>query len=246
MAEKMTPRERDIWQAIDAFLPLWLTDPALGPVAFIRRKEREEQQRVSVTIAKDAAERRIEQRRKLAAIEKEMGGDPDPVDLAVPPTPELLRSGQFQTISLREEATETALPTLRRVVTPMIVRLHTSGVLDDDTFPACKWYRDQFEESGLLGRYAASQAGGGGDRSQPIFGAMARTEWEVTARANFRFARQGVTPRFLAPFDLVVLDDLSMREAERIGRVRNGSMVPIIRAAALELRDQISHLLDIR
>ncbi len=180
-----------------------------------------EARRVQAIIAREAVEREQDMDRKEAEALVRGGGWAHPDKLVVPPTPELLASGEFESVrAIRDEGVTHYIEgrTIRRQTMMRITKLHTAGIIDDDRFAACKVYRDAYEASGLTGSYAVTKltGTGGGERA---FGDMPKTEREVAARYLFRRCREYLDPALVKGFDYVVLEDQSIEDAARLARL---------------------------
>lgn len=243
-----TPRENELFEALDPVIEgvaaaLLAAGPPI-PVDDWKEKRGQpisEAGRVKRVIARDAAEREQDMDRKEAQSIFRKGGWANPERLVVPPTPELLASGEFEdTGALRDSYQEMHLKTKRRVTAARITKLHTAGIIDDDRFIACKFYLDKYEASGLLGSYAATKLTGESRASEQVFGSMARTEWEVEARQAFRMCRAWLDDRFIKGFDYVVLEHMGIRDAATLFRVGEKRMAMIVKLGSLRLFQELS------
>lgn len=172
---------------------------------------------------------------------------------AVPPTPELIRTGLTPRTPEKTEGTARNVTAFRRVQPNRIVGLYQRGVLDDDTFPACLWYRRTWEACGFeTGAGAASM----GERigGEKTYGFMAKTEIEVSARRDFHAAReslfQGVRmlpfKDMLVTFDLVILDEMTITEAAERAKCRYTNSTLVVKHVAILLLGAVGHLLPTR
>ncbi|WP_370034043.1 hypothetical protein, partial [Qipengyuania mesophila] len=107
-----------------------------------------EEERVAALLERDALDREQERRRAIAVAQVESGEFANLDDTVVPPTPEQLEKGQFIPYTPRgENGTVRSVRTVRRLLISQIAYLYSHGVLDDDTFAACRWYKDRYERS---------------------------------------------------------------------------------------------------
>jgi len=213
-----------------------------------------EAERVAALLKRDRADFKAERRRKDAEREVKAGKFGNIEDTILGPTPELMRTGEFAPHTPdKTDGTVRSLTTLRRVQHSRIIALHSRGVLDDDTFPACLWYRKAWENCGF--DLSASAAAWGeqipGERS---YGFGPKTPAQVEARHNFRHARQVLVPdtsvladvRLLALFDRVVLDELTIDEVALEHQCRRSTATLRLQLVAWRLRGGIGHLLPSR
>ena len=213
-----------------------------------------EKARVEGILRRDRAVSKTERKRREALAEVKEGKFGNLADTAMQPTPELLRTGEFAPYTPdKTEGTIRTVPTLRRVQHSRIIALHARGVLDDDTFPACLWYRKAWEGCGFdLSPTAA--AWGEQIPGEKAYGHGGKTPAQVEARQMLRFARDVLVPdssigadvRMLAMFDRVVLDELTIDEVALEQQCRKSTAVLRIRATAWRLRAGIGHVLPTR
>lgn len=218
-----------------------MDDRSRSPMEQIAEAQAREAERVRQMLARDSSDRVADDGRREALERQAQGGYPDPDAIALPPPPEWHQHGEARHVRARPDgnssfASERPARTWKRVTAPAIERLHADGLITDDGLTACRFYRDAFERSGLLGSYAVSRlgaAGGGGDR---VMGLMAATEWEAEARMRFRFCQAVLaTYGFAAAFNHVVLDDCPFGMAARLGRIRKARMNQVIRLGSIRL-----------
>lgn len=239
MMVKYSPREMELFNAADL-----IAATLAGTQRATHRSIQAERRRAEEVLGRDAAERAADADRDEAVKLVEGGGWAHPDKLRVPPTPELLRSGEFVGVkAARDESASHYIETrtVRRQTMLRITKLHRASVLDDDRYLACKIYRDAFDRSGLVGSYAtASLQGEGILGSQTNFGNMARTEWEAESRKLFRRMHAWIDPRMAKVFNLVVIDDLGMRDASIIGKCSEKTARNIVRLGSLTLWQKLN------
>lgn len=200
-----------------------------------------EAQRVKAILERDRAEADREQRRREAELQVRSGNFANIADTVMEPTPEWVGKGDVMPFTPKQHnGTTRVFRTVRRVSNPLIVRMRNAGKISDDHFDACRWYRAQFDQAGLEGRYKSSHisltgnTGGGGGLGQSP---MALHESEAQARINFRAARDAMQAFYLRFFDAVVLDDVPLKRAARFAKCRT-------EAAPRRFRDCCNQLLD--
>lgn len=205
-----------------------------------------EQARQRRIARRDVQDRQAEQLREAARINVESGNLASLDAARLGPTPEQLEKAEYRTVQIEApEQTAREVTTLRRVTESRIVQLHQRGVLDDDMFAACRWYRERWERSGL-DTGAAIAAYDGDPRGEKLFGLMPRTEAQAEARDDYRFARGTIQPEFVELFDGVVLAEATLDQAARAHRLSKRTVTLRVRAAALKLHGGIAHLLPVR
>lgn len=199
--------------------------------------ERAEHQRVASLIEREQQYRTREHDRQLAEYEVRDGVYVNFSDSVVEPTEEWLQQGPIRKFTPRQpKGTVRTITTVRRVLTPIFVRMWNAGKLTDEQSSACLWYRSIHERAGLIGRYTGSQMGmpriGAVSKSPVIAGAIPVTQQEAEARAHYRAVLQGIKPQFVKFFEKVVIDDVALRRATRFARCDNSRAFPIFRAIA--------------
>ncbi|GHH09296.1 hypothetical protein GCM10008023_05790 [Sphingomonas glacialis] len=205
-----------------------------------------EQARVDGILRRDRAGTKTERKRREALAEVKEGKFGNLADTALQPTPELLRTGEFaEYIPDKTDGTIRTVPTLRRVQHSRIIALHKRGVLDDDTFPACLWYRKAWEGCGF-DLSATAAAWGEQIPGEKAYGHGGKTPAQVEARQNFRFAAAFIPDDMRKTFDLVVLEELTITDAAREARCRYTNVTVMLKLAAYLLRGGIGHVLPTR
>ena len=200
--------------------------------------------RVAAIIARDQAERIAEQDRKRARIEVGNGSFVNLADTVLPPTPEWLAKGEVKPFTPRligeggRTSTVKTVQTVRRVLIPMVRKMHLAGKLGDEHYAACIIYRTDCEAAGVEGRFKTSNfslagnvGGGGGNAQHP----MAQHAFEAEAREAFRAAQSAITPFYLLFLDKVVLDDVPLSRAWRFARCPRTKAESRFRAVVAEL-----------
>jgi len=188
-----------------------------------------EQGRVDAIIERDRADRQREIDRRVARSLVESGNYERITETVMEPTPEWLKKGDTMPFTPRQhDRTTRVFKTVRRVSTPIVLRMWKAGKLSDDHARACLWYRDRWESAGLDGRVKSSHlslsgntGGGSGGMGQAP---MAIHEREAIARREYRDARDAIAPVLLRMFEAVVLGNVPLRRTERFVRCRNGQI----------------------
>lgn len=204
---------------------------------------REEAARVKAMIDRDRADRIREADRKRAEIELANGSFVNIADSVIEPTPEWLAKGDVATYRPKQpDGTVREVKTVKRVLTPIVVRMYNQGRIDDEMAKACLWFRQMYEYSGMTGRWSTSNMSsitGATSSSAKNVGGFAghipMTETEAVARQYYRMAVEAI-PAYLRKFFLaVVINDLSLRRACLHARCRNDQAMDRFRTAASSL-----------
>lgn len=186
-------------------------------LAKIDIEKKREEKRVKELIRGDAEYRRKEQVRTQALKEIEGGGVADASLINLGPTPEWMRHYDTQAFSARRDGHWSAGnegSTVRRVITPVAMRMHRKGNLSDEHLAACIWFRNTYEQTGLEGSVASV------DYSREVFvmpdnKGMRITERQADARNAFRAAIINVQVKDRILFTQVVLSDKALYSLER-------------------------------
>ncbi len=181
--------------------------------------------------------------RQAAMLEVKEGVFVNLADTVIEPTPEWLDKFDTVAVTVRPpDGTARKLATVRRVRTPIVMRMANNGKITEDQAKACLWYREMHEKAGLEGRYSSNQFGpqvGFGSSSAKKFGGGAghipMTEDEAYARAMFRAARNSISSHNIKYFESVVLHDVPLHRASRHARCRYGRFLDAFRKAISEL-----------
>lgn len=204
-----------------------------------------ERERVRLMLERDAQDAERERLRDMAVKQVENGEFANLDDTVMPPTPELLTKGQFVPYTPKGlDDTVRSVRTVRRLLISQIAYLYSHGVLDDDTFAACRWYKDRYEAAALQPSAPVSSYGESvrGDR---IYGHLPHSQWAAEARSDFRFA-QGFVPADVARlFDYIVLQDQTLTDAARSARVGYRNVKAAFLRGALALHGGIANRLEI-
>ncbi|WP_334656745.1 hypothetical protein [Sphingomonas panaciterrae] len=209
--------------------------------------KKRERQRAADLLERDRICAAADARREAAQVEVEDGTFVNLGDASDGPTPEQLSKGEFRQFTIEgRDGTVRDGKALRRVIPDRLVQLHSRGVLDDDTFAACAWYRKAWEDTGLgitvsAGSYTPVIRGGTPRRDHLPKSAIGWEAWE-----DYRFARDGIPLAFRTIVDLVVLDNDTIEEAARKARVGFRNASAAFRQGALELHGAIKHRLPVR
>lgn len=204
----------------------------------------ESERRLMAILERDAADRETEQRRRMALADLEAGIERSKADTLIPPTPELLTKGDFISRKIADKQwADGALRGYRRVQVSQIFILHGRGVLNDNTFAAVNWYRERYEASQMEPKAPVAQYGET-VRGDPLYGHLPSTEWAVEARQDVREARSFIPDDILPMFDAVVLNDISMKEAAKLKRLRYVNFSAAFKLASERLYDGVAYRLS--
>jgi hypothetical protein len=205
-----------------------------------------ERKRVAEILANDRQEALRESRRQDAAFAMEMGDYTALDDARIAPTPERLAKGDFVEVNAgKEHWTHKTTTTMRDMNKSRIVKLHRTGLLNDDTFAACVWYREKWESGGL----DPSPPVAGFEpfvRGEPNYGHLPRTLNGVEARKDFRYVRSKISPDIVGLMELVVLHEVTIVMAARLARCRFKNATAAFQRGVLELQDAVSPMLPVR
>lgn len=202
-----------------------------------------ERDRVTALIERDKADRVADRDRQAAELQVADGLTVNISDSVIEPTPEWKAQGDFRTFTPRlEQGTVRTVKAYRRVSVPMVLRFWNKGKINDDQLQACIWYREAWEQAGLVGRFKSSHisltgntGGGGGMGQAPI----ALQQREAEARDAFRQATAAIAPVLVKMFQAIVLHDLPLARARRFIRCRNGGEFQRFLAAC---QDLVAHI----
>ena len=203
-----------------------------------------ERKRVAGILVRDAAERAAEQKRRQALIEVEDDRFVNIEDTVLPPTDEWLAKHETVPYTPRgEDGTVRSVKTVRRKLISQVVYLLSHGVLDDDLFAACKWYKERWEAAEMEPS-APVASYGESVRGDPAYGHLARSEVGAEARSDFRFARSMIPGDVVDLFDNVILRDMGLTHAARAARSGYVNTRAAFMRAALALHGGIAHRLE--
>ena len=166
-------------------------------------------------------------------------------DTVMNPTPELLKTGTFVQYTPKGlDDTVRSVKTVRRLHISQIAYLLSHGVLDDDTFAACRWYKDRYEASELEPSAPVASYGESvrGDR---LYGHLPHSQWAAEARSDFRFAQGFIPPDVSRLFDAIVLEDQTLTRAAKTSRVGYRNIKAAFLRGALALHGGIANRLEI-
>lgn len=194
-----------------------------------------EARRVAAILARDAADRQTEAARTEAERNMRLGVPVNAADLIVPPTPEWIAHGDAIPYRPRHDGQWASLSdgvtTMRRVLTPIVTRLHKTGKMNDEEHSACTWYRRTYDQAGLEGTMP------GTDFLKEVWTApqsrgMNFTEEQVCAQTQLRQARETIPSAFVKFFEAVVLHDIPVKRAARAHKTRFRHEVSCLRECA--------------
>jgi len=221
-------------------------DEIATKLAVVEEADHREARRVRDMLKRDERDRREEARREEARVEVSEGKFAALHDATIGPTREQLARGRFRSYTVdKQKGSVRSVTTVRRVLTDRLVQLHNRGVLDDDQLGACVWYRRQWEATGFASgpqtsKFTLAPAG------RPRLDHLPPTEVAWEAWQLYRFARDGISPEVRGLFELVVLDEYTIKDAGRASRCGFANASAAFIRAALELHGRVSHLLPIR
>lgn len=189
--------------------------------------EQAENQRVATLIDREQRYRVREQDRQLAEHELREGVFVNLSDTVVEPTEEWLQHGAVRRFTPRQpKGTVRTVSTVRRVVTPIIVRMYQADKLTEEQVRACLWYREIYEYAGMEGAFCSSAVNlvgqtDGSKRQGGAAGHIPITMEEAYSRQILRQARAIIPDQLLKFFEAIVVHDIALRRATRFARCSN-------------------------
>jgi hypothetical protein len=218
---------------------------AMQRIAAAASKPAQERARVRALLNTDAAEREQESRRRSAVIELDEGKFVNIEDTVLPPTPEWMEKADVVAYTPKgEDGTVRSIRTVRRLLISQLTYLHSHGVLDDDLYSACRWYKDRYEAAQM--EPAAGIASYGETvRGDPCYGHLPRSRWAAEARTDYRWAQTFIPLDVRDLFEMVILQDQTLTDASRLARRGFRNVRASLLRAALELHGGIAHRLEI-
>ena len=199
-----------------AFQPVF--DPAFR-VGAVQRSSMAEAMRVRGLIEQDMADREAEQRRLEAIVSIGEGHSANTLHLIVPPTPQWFGHGDFIRVRPKQDdvISRKEAWTVRRRTATICFTMNRRGVISDELYAACAWYRDLYEQTGLDGRMASVNFAkevhtAPQDRGMPF------SEEQIDAQEQYREARETIPAAYRLFFEKIVIEDVPLRRACRYGR----------------------------
>ena len=197
-----------------------------------------ERQRVTRLRRADRLYAKGEAEREAAQLEIRSGVFVNVGDAVVPPTPEWLAKHETRPVTVQADGQghhARSVKTVRRVFVTPVIRAHRAGQLDERQLRACTWYADRYEETGLDGRVAKGCfepliASG-------LMGGVAFTDRQVEAMDDMRAVRKAIRANWVKFFDLVVLNEIGVKRAERMAQCRRDSGMLTLRTCADAVAD---------
>lgn len=223
MTEDTELLRKDLVTAFEHLLSCW---SRLENLFTKQQLQTAEARRVKAILERDRADAARERMRQEAVIELAKGVFVNLSDTVLEPTPEWLGQGETKRYTPRQpDGTVREIATVRRVETPVVVRLHQSGKVTDEQAVACLWYQRIAAVAGMDGRCAASQWNATSTIRRGAvesgFGYVPAAVAVAEARDLFRKARAAMPANRLRFFDAVVLDDLPLMRACRFAQCDN-------------------------
>lgn len=173
---------------------------------------------VNDLISRDRRERDEEQFRLNAIIQVENGDFTNISSTVLQPTPEQLAKYEFDKHPTALQAgTVRPRNTVKRVSPIQIQTLRVTGVLDDDLYAACNWYRNTYDKTGwdtLISSCGYNEGGFGG--SQVFYAHLPKTQRAAESRDDFRIAQGYIPKEYRDVFNAVVIMDSSLTKQSRV------------------------------
>lgn len=157
-------------------------------------------------------------------------------DTVIEPTREWLEKGPVEKFTPKApDGTVRSLSTVRRIRSSAVTKLYGQGKVSMEFVFVAIWYRQCYEAAGIEGRYKTSNmsgmnfgSGGGAGQSQHP---MAQHESEADMREAVRSVRKYLGERHAKVFEAIAILDLPLREAARVAKCSNGSILSRFRDA---------------
>lgn len=230
-----SPREREIEQAADKLARAMMAD---DPVAAVEAAKAKETARATKLLRQTRLDAKEEAEREAAQLEIRSGVFVNVGDAVVPPTPEWLAKHETRPVTVQADGEghhARSVKTVRRITKTPAIRAHEAGKIDERQLRACIWYRDRYEETGLDGRIAVGSfepriASG-------LMGGVAFTDRQVEAMDDMRAVRKAMPAKYRRFFDLVILQEIGVKRAERMAKCRRDSGFLTLRTCADEVAD---------
>jgi hypothetical protein len=230
-----SPREREIDQAADKLARAMMADDPVAAVEAIKAKEAARATKLLRQTRLDAKE---EAERKAAQLEIRSGVFVNVGDAVVPPTPEWLAKHETRPVTVQADGQghhARSVKTVRRITITPVIRAHQALKIDERQLRACTWYRDRYEETGLDGRISSAQAV---DRIKAgIPAGLMFGDYQLEAIDDIRKARAAIPAKYRRFFDLVVLQEIGVKRAERMAKCQRNSGMLTLRSCADHVAD---------
>lgn len=152
----------------------------------------------------------------------------------IPPTPELLASGEFERFTADTvKGTVRSATTVRRKLMSHVEKYYLSGLIELEGLTACRWYRDVYEATGLTGNIPST------DYSREVFSSPESrsmfSDWQIDMQIMYRTARGNLTARWIPFFEGMVLHDMAPKKALRLSRGNDKKVKVYFRDTVAEL-----------
>lgn len=206
-----------------------------------------ERMRVDELISRDIRDREQERFRLDSIIQVENGDFTNIQSTVLSPPPEQLSKDHFNPHPTAPQAgTVRPRNTVRRVSPIQISTLLVTGVLDDDLYAACNWYRNTYEQTGWETLIKSSGYAEGGLGGGSIFYAhLPRSRRVAECRADFRMAESHIPKDYRDVFNAVVIMDSSLTKQAELAQCRLSKIRSVFLGAALALHGGIAAILEI-
>jgi len=230
-----SPREREIEQAADKLARAMMDEDPVAAVEALKAKEDARRTKLLRQARLDAKE---ESERKAAELEIRSGVFVNVGDAVVPPTPEWLAKHETRSVTVQADGQghhARSVKTVRRVIVTPVKRAFEAGKIDERQLRACTWYADRYEETGLDGRISSAQTV---DRIRAgIPAGLMFGDYQLEAIDDMRKARGVIPAKYRRFFDIVVLQEIGVKRAERMAKCRRNSGMLTLRTCADAVAD---------
>lgn len=233
--EQSAGLDRDTEIAADRLARALMPQDPVAQVEALKAREAARQTRNRRADRLYAAE---EAAREAAQLEIRSGVYVSVSDAVIPPTPEWLAKHETLPVTVQADGEghhARSVKTVRRVLMTPAMRAHRAAQLNDRQFKACTWYADRYEATGLDGRVAKGcfepRIASG------LVGGIAFTDRQVEAMDDMRAARKAIKAAWRKFFDLVVIEEIGVKRAERMAKCRRDSGMLTLRTCADSVAD---------
>lgn len=200
-----------------------------------------EQQRVRELIERHKADHAREIVRAAAEIELASGKTASILDAVMEPTPEWRQHGDVERYTPRQpDGTVRQVTTVRRVLTPIALRMLRAGKIDNEQYRTCVWYAATYERAGLMGTIPSVQIGRevfGGGPDRVLF-----TEAQQDAQRALRRVKAVIPKHEVRFFEAVVIGDVPITRASRFLRAKPAKALKRFRFIVEQVCDEVKNL----
>lgn len=213
-----------------------------APVCEVRMRAKiAESARIKTMIDRDKQDRMREIERAAAEIKVREGLVITAHETVIEPTPEWFQHGDSETFTPElPDGSVRDIRTVRRIRTPIILRMLRADKIDSDQYRALNWYSECYEAAGLLGAIPSVQIGRevfGGGPDRVLF-----TEMQQQAQQALRQVKLVITPHRIRFFEAVVIGNVPIERAAKFVRTRRGNALKIFKNEAQKVTSEVDRM----